>query len=135
MASGIYKFLWLTVGTLYITVGAAVAGIYAFQGAILPVTVGFVLFFVGYRLSQFGVYRWPEESLRRTVSDTVHSLKTSHGLKQTSALAIGAVGIGYGVTLFSQTILDPDLLAAAAAGVASIVGYMFAHIGMNGRVL
>ena len=129
------EYAWLFVGTLIITVGAGTAGVFAFEGRVAPVAFGFALFFVGYRASQFGVYRWPERTVGGALRATVTGFATGRGAVQFVALVLGAVGIAYGVTLFSQTIIDPAVRSAVIAGVTSIGGYMCAHFGMNGRLL
>lgn len=129
------KFAWLFAGAVVITTGAGLAGVYAFEGRVGPVALGFALFFVGYRLSQFGVYRWPERSFFSAVRRTVTTFTSGRGVVQFAALVAGAVGIAYGVTLFSQTIIEPAVGSAVVAGATSIGGYMCAHFGMNGRLL
>ncbi|MDR5674507.1 hypothetical protein RH858_15375 [Halalkaliarchaeum sp. AArc-GB] len=129
------EYVWLVIGTLIITVGAGTAGIFAFEGRVALVAFGFALFFVGYRASQFGVYRWPERTVGDAVQATVAGFATAKGAVQFVALLFGAVGIAYGVTLFSQTIIEPAVRSAVIAGLTSIGGYMCAHFGMNGRLL
>lgn len=128
-------YAWLSVGTLIITAGAGLAGVFAFEGRVAPVAFGFALFFVGYRAAQFGVYRWPERTVADAVRATVAGFATAKGAVQFVALLLGAIGIAYGVTLFSQTIIEPTVRSAVIAGVTSIGGYMCAHFGMNGRLL
>lgn len=128
-------YAWLFAGTTIVTIGAGLAGVYAFEGRVVPVAVGFALFFVGYRTSQFGVYRDDGQTLWRATRRTVGEFSTRRGAVQFGALVLGALGIAYGVTLFSQTIIEPAVRRAVAAGVTSIGGYMCAHFGMNGRLL
>lgn len=128
-------YAWLFTGTFVITIGAGLAGVYAFEGRLIPVVFGFALFFVGYRASQFGVYQWPERTVRSAARGTIGGFASRRGAVQGGALLFGAVGIAYGVTLFSQTIIEPAVQSAVVAGVTSVGGYMCAHFGMNGRLL
>lgn len=128
-------YAWLLAGTAIVTAGAGLAGVYAFDGRVGPVALGFVLFFVGYRASQFGVYRWPERTVMGATRRTIDGFASRQGAVRFGALLLGALGIAYGVTLFSQTIIEPAVRRAVVAGVTSIVGYMCAHFGMNGRLL
>lgn len=126
---------WLVAGSLLVTAGSGLAGVYAFENRVSVVAVGFLLFFVGYRTAQFGVHRDHETPLGDALRRSLRSAARRERARRGACLAVGLVGIAYGVTLFSQTIVDPDLSRAAFSGLWSIGGYMFAHVGMNERLL
>ncbi len=128
-------YAWLLAGAAMISVGSGLAGIYSFRGRLLPVAFGFVLFFVGFRLSQFGVHEWPDRRLADVVSVDGSATNRAVLAKRGSAVAAGPLLIGGGVTLFSQTIIDPSLEYAVLAGVVSVAGYVVSHYGMMGRLL
>lgn len=128
---GIPRVAWVFAGSVVIAVGSAIAGIYAFQDHVLLVFLGFLLFFAGYRLSQTGVHDDDQSSLRENIG----AVTTSRGIARVGLLGVGGYGIAFGVTTFTQTILDPALSSAVISGVSSIGGYMFAHVGMNGNLL
>ena len=124
------QFGWLAVGSLLITIGAGVSGVHSFAGQFWHVTAGFFLFFVGYRVAQLGLHP-PSEGITATtvLIPGADPFSITGGLRLV-AIPIGAIGIGWGVTQFSQTIVDPDLQRAIVAGVASIAGYILAHFGL-----
>lgn len=128
---GVPRWAWVLAGSVVIAVGSAMAGLYAFEDRVLPVMVGFMLFFGGYRLSQSRVHGDGGQSLRERVA----AAATAWGVARLVLLGIGGFGIAFGVTTFTQTILEPALSSAVVSGVASIGGYMFAHVGMNGNLL
>lgn len=126
---------WLLIGAIIISIGAGLAGIYSFQGQFIPVAVGFGLFCIGFKLSQIGVYQWPQKRIRDVLSAEVTKIERWTLMKRGSALTVGPLLIAGGVTLFSQTILEPALYYAITAGVVTITGYMISHYGMVGRLL
>lgn len=140
------RLLALLGGSSLVIAGSSVAGVFAFEGAVLPVFLGFCAFLVGYRVVQFGE---PVESPDRadggaTVDD---DLGPAHGaivaddvgavqrLGRLALLALGMLGIATGVTMFAQTVLDPGVGDAVAAGVVSVGGYAVAHAGLHGVVV
>ncbi len=125
---------WLGVGAVIISIGSGLAGVYSFRGQFVVVSVGFVLFFIGFRLSQFGVHQWPERRLMDVLEIDTGQTDTETLLKRGVAVAVGPLLIGSGVTLFSQTIIDPSMAFAVLAGVLSVVGYVVSHYGLMGRM-
>lgn len=111
-------------GSVVIALGASIAGLYSFRGDVPIVMFGFLLFILGYRLSQVGI----TEMFGQNVTDGNGLSSVSRGI----FLIVGWIGIAFGVTLFSQTILSPSVSNAVLSGVSSIGGYMCAHVGING---
>lgn len=111
-------------GSVVIALGASIAGLYSFRGDTPIVMFGFLLFILGYRLSQVGI----AGILRLEATDGNGLSSVSRGI----LLIVGWIGIAFGVTLFSQTILSPSVSNAVFSGVSSIGGYMCAHVGING---
>ncbi len=126
---------WLLGGAVVIAAGSGLAGTHAFEGDVLQVAAGIVLFFAGFKLSQFGVYRWPDRRLVDVVRGTGDGVDPRTVGVRVVALAIGALLIAGGITLFARTIVEPGAERATLAGITSITGYMFAHYGMMGRTL
>lgn len=116
--------LWTITGSLVIAFGASIAGLYSFRGDVPIVMFGFLLFILGYRLSQVGLRGMLEQDL----TDRNGLSSASRGV----LLIVGWIGIAVGVTRFSQTILSPSVSNAVFSGVSSIGGYMCAHVGING---
>lgn len=135
MRHGPADYAWLLAGAVMITIGSGLAGIYSFRGRFVPVAFGFVLFFVGYRVSQFGVHQWPDRGIADAISLDDSVMDRGILAKRGSAIAVGPLLIGGGVTLFSQTIIDPSIESAVVAGVVSVAGYVVSHYGMMGRLL
>ncbi len=126
---------WLVVGAVIISIGSGLAGVYSFQGQFVVVSIGFVLFFAGFQLSQFGVHQWPERRLTDVLVINTGQTNTETLLKRGTAVVVGPLLIGGGVTLFSQTIIDPSLVFTIVAGILSVVGYVVSHYGLVGRLL
>lgn len=122
---------WTIVGSLVIATGSTLAGLYAFEGNVPVVMFGFLVFIVGYRLSQVGTHAGGDGVLRGAVL-RVRASATPESFVRGALLFVGWLCIALGVTRFSQTILDPSLSNAALSGVSSIGGYMAAHVGING---
>ncbi len=130
MAETFSELGWVVLGSLLIAAGSGMAGLFAFENRVLPVFAGFLLFFLGYLVSQFGVHRGgPSVDPRRVARPSAGHVA------RLGLLVLGGFGTAYGVTLFTQTILDPSPTNAVLSGVSSIGGYMFAHVGMNGNLL
>ncbi len=125
---------WLLVGAVIISVGSGLAGIYSFRGQFIVVTVGFVFFFIGFQLSQFGVHQWPERRLTDILDFKKSQIENKTLITRGGAVAIGPLLIGGGVTMFSQTIIDPTITDAILAGVVSVIGYVISHYGLIGRL-
>jgi len=122
----------LAVGSLLVTAGSGLAGLAAFDDRVWLVTLGFLGFFVGYRVCQFGAHA---DGATAGFRRSVRGLASPEGLRRAGLLGLGLFGIAYGVTLFSQTIVAPGLGRAALSGVSSIGGYAVAHVGMNGNLI
>ena len=158
---------WALAGNVVVGLGAGTATLAAFAPS-LPVvdggnpvlrvgvvSIGFALFFAGYRLSQAGTHRNPEESLRESFlpsngdADTADQrppggagTATSDSGSTTVILAVrgvfvvlGVVGLGAGMRLFALTIETWSGTLGVATGVVCITGYIFGHLGMNWVVL
>lgn len=125
MADG-RSFLWVVGGSLIIALGSTIVGIMSFQNNPIGVFFGFLVFVVGYISSQLGSNG--EATFERS---NLHAAIDRENLLRFVFSILGLGGIAMGVTLFSQTVLDPDITSATLSGVSSIGGYMFAHVGIN----
>lgn len=117
----------MLIGSLLIASGSAMAGISSFNNQVGLVGLGFIIFVAGYAISQRGLHA--NESVLQLISDESKSMGSV--MLQVTLLGAGIVFISLGVTLFSQTILNPDVKNAALSGISSIGGYMIAHVGIN----
>lgn len=143
-------------GSGLVVAGASLAGLYAFADRVEVVFVGILLFGTGYRVTQHGQYRTPEDPLlptpavgrARSRGDGSGATaagraaegedRTVHRADQARRYALGIAGlfgIALGVTLFAQTIVDPSAATAVASGLVSLGGYISAHVGINGELL
>lgn len=130
MRHAVSEGVWIIVGSLVVASGSTIAGLYAFDGRVLPVAMGFLLFFAGYWLSQLGVH-----GADRPTRPSLRSAVRARTVARLGLLGLGGLGIAFGVTEFTRTILDPSPPNAVLAGVSSIGGYMVAHLGMNDNLL
>ena len=120
---------WPIVGSVIIAVGASTVGLYAFEGRTPIVMLGFLVFIAGYRISQLGVHT---DKLSNNITVNTNSVLDSGIISRLLLIIIGWIAISIGVTMFSQTILNPSLSNAIFSGISSITGYMCAHVGING---
>lgn len=159
MGPDVESIAWAIVGNVVIGVGAGTATLAAFAPGIPfvdasnpavrvgVVSAGFALFFAGYRLTQSGTYRNPEEPLSAAFlpsSETIHTNSTQSQNSGGASLfmflrgvfvVIGVVGLGAGMRLFALTIQTWSGTLGIATGTVCILGYIFGHIGMNGVAL
>lgn len=118
---------WTVAGSLVVASGATLAGLSAFDGRVPLVMLGFLVFILGYLLSQRGVHADEGDPALATPSRPDPAT-----VGRALLLVVGWAGISLGVTLFSRTVLEPSPTNAVLSGVASIGGYMAAHVGING---
>jgi len=164
------ELFWAVAGNLVVGFGAGTATLAAFAPTLPAVggshpavrvgviSVGFAFFFAGYRLSQTGTYRDPDQSLLDAFvpDSTAAGGETGGGARtggpvsrstdnsgETDAflvlrgvfLLLGIVGLGAGMRLFALTIQGWDATLGVATGLVCIGGYICGHIGMNGVLL
>ena len=127
MGSNVRGIFSVFIGSLVIALGSTIAGISSFNRDVELVTVGFMIFVAGYAISQHGLH--PGGGAFRLTSAESKSLAVL--ALQIVLLIVGVSFISVGVTMFSQTILDPNLNDAVISGISSIGGYMIAHVGIN----
>lgn len=120
----------VVLGSFIITTGSTIAGIYSFDGRVGFVTVGFVIFTFGYLFSQQRLSLRP-----RFYYESIKSGSHCLLLFQIIMLVMGHVFIGYGMTLFAQTILEPSVSNVVLSGISTMGGYMCAHVGVNRKGL
>lgn len=131
MKAELLEHAWVVAGSVVIAAGAALAGLYAFEGNVPVVMFGFFLFIAGYRVSQVGTHA-DGDGLKEELLPHGDDSARSEMVVQSVLLVVGWAGIAFGVTLFSQTVLEPSFSNAVLSGVSSIGGYMAAHVGING---
>lgn len=120
---------WVVLGSVVVAAGMALAGISAFDGEVLLTLAGFLVFFAGYWLSKGGV------SAGDVQPASARSAVDLRLLGRLSLIALGGVLAAVGVTMFADTVVDPDAGLAALSGVSCICGYMSTHVGINGNLL
>jgi len=126
------KALWLLVGSLLIAGGSTIALIRAFEGATLPVYAGFLLFFTGYRLSQYGLHEHdPDASITNQVRGQIRRVN----LKDTFMIVIGGFSLSYGFSTFIQGVNTGSTETAVLSGILMLGGYMVAHLAVNNTLI
>lgn len=131
MSNGHRGIVWTIIGSVIIAIGSTLAGLYAFADRIGVVMLGFLIFIGGYRISQLGMHS--DIRTNTGVFSRLSNVTIDGAIAiRVCLLVLGWAGIATGVTLFSQTILDPSISSAVVSGVSSIGGYMCAHVGING---
>ncbi len=120
----------VVLGSFIITIGSTIAGIYSFNGNVGLVTIGFMIFTFGYLFSQQRLSLRSEYYLKLLESRHRRSL-----LFQITLLVVGHIAIGYGMTLFAQTILNLSVSNVILSGISTMSGYMCAHVGVNRKGL
>lgn len=122
----------LVAGSILVIAGASIAGLYSFEGRVSVVFVGFCLFVLGYLLARDG---WAILSpLDHLVRDADVPLRTDHPLVRGTVGLVGIYGIAMGVTQFSLTVVEPNLMGAVKAGVYSVGGYVWTHVVIHQRL-
>jgi hypothetical protein len=124
--------LWLLVGSLLIAAGSTLALIRSFEGATLPVYAGFLLFFLGYRLSQYGLH---EHDPTASIISQVRGQAERVNLKDTFMIIIGGFSLSYGFSTFIQGVNTGTTETAIFAGVLMLGGYMVAHLAVNNTLI
>ncbi|MDY6774380.1 MAG: hypothetical protein SVS85_04220, partial [Candidatus Nanohaloarchaea archaeon] len=119
--------LELVSGSLILVTGLGISAVAANQESFPGVFLGFMLFVVGYRISQFAAEESGETRLQDTVSDMVRGARLVHLLMT----LVGIGGIGYGFILLFQSLGSRDLVTAAVGSGTMFLGYMAAHYGVN----
>lgn len=131
MRDRLQEHLWTVIGSVIIASGSAMAGLYSFEEEVLMVMLGFLIFIAGYRVSQVGTHAERDRVVSQEILQPDGSITLST-LTRGFLLILGWVGIAFGVTIFSRTILHPSFTNAVISGISSISGYMAAHVGING---
>lgn len=152
MLPSLREIFWALTGNIVVGIGAGTATLAAFSPTVpavdgsnpiirvAVVSVGFAFFFAGYRFTQAGTHRDPDEPLLSAfVSDDVAG--SSPGTNSAFLairgvfIVIGVVGLGAGMRLFALTIQSWSVQLGITCGVVCILGYIAGHIGMNGVAL
>ncbi len=124
--------LWLLVGSLLIAAGSTAALIRSFEGATLPVYAGFLLFFLGYRLSQYGLH---EHDPSASITSQVQKQLNRVNAKDTFMVVIGGLSLSYGFSTFIKGINAGSTETAVLAGILMLGGYMVAHLAVNNTLI
>lgn len=127
-------------GTVVVGLGTGTAAVVAFQaqlptgqevsmvGRTAVVALSFALIFLGVMVTQRAVHG---------PSGTVQpgDWLTPLGIVRVVSLGLGVVGLAAGMILFAETVIQESLVLGLAAGVVSIVAYLFGHLGLNGSII
>ncbi len=148
-----HELVWAAVGNTVIALGAGTLSAAAFVPSLpvvpenfavrtVVIAVGFAAFFWGYHISQAGTYRDSDEPLLNVFlpgSDSTKGMTSGNvglfKLVRGGFVMAGALSLGGGVRLFALLIDSGDLMLGGFAGVATAIGYICAHIGINWRLL
>lgn len=119
--------LELVIGTVVLCLGLGLSALSAAERSFIGVFSGFVLFILGYKLSQISVRTTTRSPLRDVVRDIV----ASAAAVDTLVVTVGAGTITYGFVLLFQSIETADIARAVGASVLMFVGYSMAHYAVN----
>lgn len=128
----ILQLLGLMAGSLILAIGLALAAIAAFQEWFIGVFTGFILFVVGYKLSQIAVQETDRTPIQYMVMrDIVRDILRDASLIDLFMAVIGTGTIAYGFTLLIQSVEATRLSLAVAATAIMFAGYTAAHYAIN----
>ncbi len=119
--------LGLVTGSTVLVAGLGLAAIAASRRQFPAVFLGFVLFTVGYRISQVAVRQTEETDLQLMVSDILEGAQMGDLLM--TLVGLGAVA--YGFFLLFNSFTTTDLPSAFLAAAVLFTGFMTAHYGVN----
>ncbi len=119
---------WPVSGSVIIAGGGSIATLAAFEQQLPVVMTGVLLLLVGFRVSQLGLYA---DDPLYDLAAARHAIASPAAVIRLLLVFAGWIGISIGITVFAQTIRDPSLLTAVLSGIASVAGYMCAHVGIN----
>lgn len=123
----IWQTVELIIATLILAIGLMLAAVFAFNESFIGVFVGFLLFVLGYKLSQFAVRKSAPSPLRDTVRDIVVAVDGIETL-----MAIAAAGGGtYGFILLFDSIQQTQVELAVAAVLTILISYAIGHLAIN----
>lgn len=147
------ELVWAFVGNVIVAIGAGTLTVAAFVPS-LPVVpdnfavrititgAGFIVFFWGYYISQAGTHRDPGAPLTNVFlpgpngNDVTNEASVGvFELVRGGFVLAGALSLGASVRLFAVVIESWDPGTGVLAGCLAAFGYIFAHIGINWRVL
>lgn len=117
----------LLLGSVVLVAGLGLSALAANVQSFPGVFLGFILFVVGYRLSQVAVRESDESELQGAVSDIVEGAE----IAELFMTVVGVGTIAYGFTLLFTSFNRADLLLTAAASALLFTGYVTAHYGIN----
>ncbi|MFB6167100.1 MAG: hypothetical protein ABEJ62_02460 [Candidatus Nanohaloarchaea archaeon] len=117
----------LILGAIVLSAGLATAAISAYRENFPGVFLGFLVFVVGYKVSQYGVRISENSGIRDTVSDMVEGARFIDLL-----MAVTGIGsIAYGFTTLFQSLQNASLLQAFLASTLMFAGYVLTHYAVN----
>lgn len=121
----LWKPFWIITGSLILCYGGSLTAVSAFAGDYVSAYIGFLLFALGYRLSQFGIHELHEA---REIGFDIDYQKA---VKRYGILALG-VGIAtIGGVIGAQSVESLEFTKMVIAGVFMAGGYIVGHIGVN----
>ncbi|MFB6241574.1 MAG: hypothetical protein ABEJ36_02100 [Candidatus Nanosalina sp.] len=128
------KYSLLTAGSLLVALSFTLVGRYSFQGRILYVFFGYLLFVTGYKMCWYGVHQRGgferfREVLVESAEDAYSYLKTDP--QNYFLILLGVYLTSYGSVLFTEALANPEIPRILLAGVAVFAGYVMAHEGVN----
>ncbi|MDY6770471.1 MAG: hypothetical protein SV186_00775 [Candidatus Nanohaloarchaea archaeon] len=128
------RSFWISLSLLLIPLGSTAALFAAFHGESWVIYIGFVLFFSGYRLAQYGIYerktgQWlPKQPVRLITDIDILS-------KETAMILGGGAAISYGFKALTQSLTASRPAVAIGAAMLILAGYMVAHLATNNTLI
>lgn len=135
MRFDVFEIGVLVLGSLLISVGGTLAGVFTFQGKVLPVLIGYVFFVAGYKVSWYGTHTFESFEDLRGVFQGFKGVLFSHvrgDYHNYFLIVLGLLMCSYGSVQFGEMVLGQlDVLRVVSAGLICFGGYMVAHEGVN----
>lgn len=127
------KWKLLILGSLQVSLGASLVGVYAIEGFTPGVLFGYLIFVSGYKISWFSVHEISKlEQILEIGYETFFEGDKLGNLWHLLLMLIGVSMTSYGTTLFAQIVLGDIGTSVFIAGIITFGGYMVAHEGVNG---
>lgn len=127
----VLEALGVVLGSGILIAGLGISGIAANVESFPGVFAGFVLFVLGYKLSQISVRDTTDTEIKALFSDITGSAV----MIDLFMTVVGAGAIAYGVVLLFTALRRADIVLAAIASGLMFAGYVTAHYAVNNTVV
>ncbi len=121
----------LVAGTVILSAGLGLSALSASERSFIGVFLGFILFILGYKLSQISVRSGHRPPFRETVRDILAQAWAVDVLM----VIVGSGTITYGFVMLFGSIETANIFRATLAALLMFLGYAMAHYAVNKTVV